>query len=101
MFNFKSIMLPQDKANHHFYTNVLILVGILLMFIIEAFLKIKIDSVDKILLACMFATIIGVAKEIYDYISNTGTPDGYDLLADLSSVGYTLMIVFIIGYNGM
>ena len=67
--------LPQDKANHFVY-------GVVMFTLL---LLIKSPEI-----ALAIVVVIGVAKEVYDKYSGTGTPDVLDAVATMcgGSMGY-------------
>ena len=68
--------LPQDKANHFIYGAVICLI---LSFAIPAFY------------AMLVAVCVGIAKEIYDKVSQKGTPDLMDAL--VTALGAILVYI--------
>lgn len=65
-------IFPQDKANHFLYGTVAAVVGTYA----AAFF-----GVEPRTGAVLAATIAGVGKELYDYVSKQGTPDPMDAVA--------------------
>lgn len=64
-------MLAHDKANHFVYGSLAAAVGVLLLSPL---------GVDPRLSTLGSAALVGLAKEVYDWATGKGTPDGLDAL---------------------
>ena len=64
-------LIPQDKANHYIYGNLIFLVVFVLSsLVVSAGLAAS--------LALFAVAVAGIGKEIYDSITGTGTPEVMD-----------------------
>ena len=73
-------LIPVDKANH---------------FIVGTIIYVLASFILSPLLAIIPVIIIGLAKEIYDYITKTGTPDMIDLLFTILGALPPLILNFV------
>lgn len=85
-------LIAQDKANHIIY-------GLLVFIVVNLFFGPVIGLAASI--------VVGCVKELYDLLTKSGTPDGYDILATafggvLGSLCTIQTIVFVRGLlNGL
>ena len=76
-------LIPYDKALHISYGAALGLIGAMAALII---------SQPMWLGALTLATVVGVGKEVYDYVSKRGTPDFLDAVATIIGALPTVIV---------
>lgn len=73
-------LIPVDKANH---------------FIVGTIIYVLASFILSPIFAIIPVVIVGLAKEIYDYITKTGTPDMIDLLFTILGALPPLILNFV------
>lgn len=62
---------------------------------VSALLMVALGWVRPLALAILFVAVVGVMKEIYDFISGTGAAEWHDLICDAIGIAIGLVLIFL------
>jgi hypothetical protein len=91
------MLIPQDKANHFVWTTVILTAIFGIVVGINHVLNLNINFFIMVSFSFIAAALIGVVKEIRDYVTGKGTPSFLDIMANLCAL-FTIfcLITFVV-----
>lgn len=95
------MLIPQDKANHFVWTVVILVLVLCAVVLLDTVLGINLNFFFVVGFSFIVTTLIGLLKEIWDYVSGQGTPSFMDTLANLYGLGvaFSLIVLVVVAYK--
>ena len=97
----KRMLIPQDKANHFVWTVVILVLVLGTVVLLDTVLDMNLNFFFVIGFSFVMTAIIGLLKEMRDYISGQGTPSFMDTLTNLCGLiaAFILIELAMIAYR--
>ena len=81
--------IPHDKLLHYFYGQVIFIC------MYAVFIWCNIDKSSSMISSFSIVLIVAIAKEVYDKVSGTGTPEIMDVVVTVCGAIIPILIVFL------